>query len=112
MRSFKMKDLMVRIQPETLGRLVDGINTFNEEMPVGHQFGTCQSPSTCGTPSTCSSAQSCRPSRCGDTPKPKPKPKHKYEEPSGNIELVDLKNMLAEMQIKLARRSSELAEMP
>lgn len=113
MRSFKMKDLMIRIQPEAMGNPGNGINILKEVMPAGHQFGTCTSPSSCGTPSTCSSAQSCRPSRCGDMPNPKPKPKHRHEELTEDVmELADLKKMLADMQIKMARRSTEIAEMP
>jgi hypothetical protein len=104
MRSFKMKDLMIRIQPEA--------RIFKEDLPAEYHFGTCASPSNCGTPSTCSSAQSCKPSVCPKNPKPKPKPKYHEDELAGDVmELADLKNMLADMQIKMSRRSSEIAEM-
>ena len=113
MRSFKIKDLMIRIQPEVPDKSAYAATKFNEELPAEYHFGTCTSPSSCGTPSTCSSNQSCKPSVCpkGD-PKPKPKPKHHEDELSGDVmELGDLKNMLADMQIKMSRRSFEIAEM-
>ena len=105
MRSFKMKDLMIRIQPEASDKPAYAARIFNDDLPAEYHFGTCTSPSSCGTPSTCTSAQSCKPTVCPDKPgKPKPKPKHH--------ELAELKNMLADMQIKMSRRSSEVAEMP
>ena len=112
MRSFKMKDLMIRIQPEASDKSAYGARIFNEDLPAEYHFGTCTSPSSCGTPSTCSSAQSCKPTVCPKNPKPKPKPKHHEDELSGDVmELADLKNMLADMQIKMSHRPSEVAEM-
>jgi hypothetical protein len=111
MRSFKMKDLMIRIQPEAWDKSAYGAKIFNDDLPPEYHFGTCISPSSCGCPSTCSSAQSCKPTVCPDKPG-KPKPKHHEDEFSGDVmELADLKNMLAEMQIKMSRRSSEVAEL-
>lgn len=100
MRSFKMKDLMIRIQPEISDKTAYAQQNFNGNFLAGHNFGTCTSPS-CASPSIiCSSAQSCRPTRCPD--KPKPKPKHHENEVSADImELGDLKTMLAEMQIRM-----------
>ncbi len=110
MRSFKMKDLMIRIQPEASGKSAYAARILNEDLPAEYHFGTCTSPSNCGTPSTCSSNQSCKPSVCPKNPKPKPK--HHEDELSGDVmELADLKNMLADMQIKMVNRHSEIAEM-
>jgi hypothetical protein len=104
MRSFKMKDLMIRIQPEASDNAAYAAKILNEALPAEYHFGTCISPSrTCGTPSTCTSANSCKPTVCPkDNPKPKPKPKYQSDELSGDVmELADLKNRLADMQIKV-----------
>jgi hypothetical protein len=99
MRSFKMKDLMIRIQPETSGNAANAMQDFNEVFLAGHNFGTCTSPST-----TCTGAQSCKPTHC---PK-RPKLKLEGGEFSEDImELTDLKNMLADMQIKMSSRAAE-----
>jgi len=112
MRSFKMKDLMIRIQPEASDNAAYAAKILNEDLPAEYLFGTCISPTKgCATPSACTSANSCKPTVC---PKdnPKPKPKHHDDELSGDVmELTDLKNMLADMQTKSGRRSVEVAEM-
>ena len=100
MRNFKMKDLMIRIQPDSGGLFLNG--------HLLAQPG-CTTPTCVPDVSTCSSAQSCKPSAC---PKKPPKPKHGYEQFDEDvIELTELKSVLAQMQINLARRTSEIAEM-
>lgn len=99
-----MKDLMIRIQPASSDNPAYAMQDFNDEFLTGHNFGTCTSPSNCGTPSTCSSVASCKPSRCQD----KPKPKHNTDKISDNIiKLTDLKNMLADMQIKMGSHAAK-----
>ena len=99
-----MKDLMIRIQPDSGGRFLNG-HALAEP--------TCTTPSTCDDAlSTCSGAQSCKPTTCPKKPPKPPKPKRGHEQFDGDvIELRELKNVLAEMQIKLVRSSSEFAEM-
>jgi hypothetical protein len=111
MGNFKMKDLMIRIQPESPGRREGVMKTYHEDLPAELYFGTCTSPS-CATPSTCSHIGSCKPTQCPDgQPKPpKPKPKHNDKLGGGMMELDDLKKVLAEMQIRLAR-NPEASEM-
>lgn len=108
MRSFKMKDLMIRIQPETSGKVANALQNLTGNFLAGHNFGTCTSPS-CASPSTiCSGANSCRPTRCPDKPKPKPK-HHENEVLEDIVELSDLKAMLAEMQINMSSHTAETA---
>jgi hypothetical protein len=74
MRSFKMKDLMIRIQPETSGTTAFTLQHSNGDYSDTQNFSPCTSPSV-----ICSSAQSCRPTRCPKKPKPK---KHHEDEAS------------------------------
>lgn len=111
MRNFKVKDLMIRIQPEASEKSAYAAKIFNEDLPPDYHFGTCSTPSSCGCPSTCSGGNSCKPTVCPKGPK-KPKPKRADDGLSDDVmELADLKNMLADMQIKTASRSVEVAEM-
>jgi hypothetical protein len=101
MKNLKMKDLMISIHPKRKGEFI--YNGHNEEyfenfLKEGSPDDiNCTGHTNCTQITNCSNAQSCNPSVC----------KSGNDELSNIMDLKDLKNMLADMQIKITRRSTK-----